>query len=253
MKASNLSVEQAESQAGALLPSLEAMCESSLVAEESVLATDTVHRGKQLTRRVAPWWKRSFDVVVSAMLLVLLSPLLLAITVYIRIVSKGPALFKQDRLGWMGQDFTILKFRTMHAEDTEGKSECHRSYVASLMGGEDEAKKPDYTNRLIPGGKFLRSSSLDELPQLINVLKGQMSLIGPRPDVLQWEDYPAWQRHRFEVLPGITGLWQVSGKNRLTFDRMVELDLEYCHRRSIKLDAWILLKTVKLVLSNENH
>ena len=112
--------------------------------------------------------------------------------------------------------------------------------------------KPDLAHRLIPGGAFLRQRSLDELPQLANVLIGNMSLIGPRPDVLDWEDYTAWQQKRFEVKPGISGLWQVSGKNRLSFSRMMELDIEYIERRGFWFDMWMALCTVRLLISKDN-
>lgn len=112
--------------------------------------------------------------------------------------------------------------------------------------------KPNFAGQFIPGGKFFRSWSIDELPQLINVLRGEMSLVGPRPDVLAWYDYDEWQLRRFETLPGLTGLWQVSGKNRLTFHRMIELDIQYVDSRSIGLDLWILLKTVRVLFSRDN-
>ncbi|XZE54992.1 sugar transferase [Planctomycetaceae bacterium SH139] len=206
-----------------------------------------------LVWRSTPFWKRCFDIVFASIVLIAISPLLIAITIFIRLVSPGPALFKQSRIGGMGEDFVIFKFRTMHPRQPQQTDSEHRAYVADLVGSRKAAAKPQYGHRLIPCGHFLRAHSLDELPQLLNVIRGDMSLIGPRPDVLSWEDYPPWQRHRFEVLPGITGLWQVSGKNALSFDEMVELDLEYIQRRSIKLDAWILVKTVRLLLSGQNN
>ncbi len=206
-----------------------------------------------LVWRSTPFWKRCFDIVVATTLLTIISPFLFAITIFVRLVSPGPALFKQSRVGSMGDDFVIFKFRTMHPRQPQQTDSEHRAYVADLVGSQKAAAKPQYRNRLIPGGHFLRAHSLDELPQLLNVIRGDMSLIGPRPDVLSWEDYPPWQRHRFEVLPGITGLWQVSGKNELSFDEMVELDLKYIQKRSIKLDAWILVKTVRLLLSGQNN
>ena len=199
-----------------------------------------------------PWWKRSLDVVVSAIALVLLIPLLVTIALYIRCVSRGPAIFKQSRLGEMGRPFTIFKFRTMHTSDPELATSEHRDYVSSLAELDEVIAKPDLAHRLIPGGAFLRQRSLDELPQLLNVLMGNMSLIGPRPDVLDWEDYTAGQQKRFEVKPGISGLWQVCGKNRLSFSRMIELDLEYIERRSFWLDMWIAAGTIRLIVSKDN-
>lgn len=152
----------------------------------------------------------------------------------------------------MGKYFVIYKFRTLHQANSIDATQEHRQFVAELANSDAVAAKPDLSSRLIPWGGFLRSSSLDELPQLINVIRGEMSLIGPRPDVLDWQDYPEWQLRRFEVTPGITGLWQVSGKNRLTFRQMVELDIRYIERRSIWLDMWILVKTVKLILNKGN-
>ena len=204
----------------------------------------------KLTRRPIPWWKRGIDIVASIILIVLLSPLLLAIAIFIRCVSRGPALFRQVRLGEMGQDFVILKFRTLHPSSTATRE--HQLFVANLSASNQVLEKPDLAGRLIPGGKFLRSWSLDELPQLFNVLSGEMSLIGPRPDVLAWCDYDEWQLRRFETLPGLTGLWQVSGKNRLTFQEMINLDIRYVETRSITLDLWILFRTVKVLFSRDN-
>lgn len=199
-----------------------------------------------------PFWKRSIDVLVSGFALVLLSPLMLAIAIYIRCVSSGPAIFRQSRLGEMGRPFTIYKFRTMHSGDPELATSEHRNYVTSCAELDEVVAKPDHSHRLIPGGAFLRGRSLDELPQLFNVLLGNMSLIGPRPDVLDWNDYTHAQQKRFEVKPGISGLWQVSGKNRLSFSKMMELDLEYIGRRSFAFDMWIAIKTVQLILSKDN-
>ena len=199
-----------------------------------------------------PWWKRLFDVIASSLLLVVLAPLLAMICVFIRCVSKGPVFFSQERLGELGKYFVIYKFRTMRPENTASVTSQHRQFVAGLTNSDVAAAKPDLSSRLIPWGDFLRGTSLDELPQLLNVIKGEMSLVGPRPDVLDWQDYPAWQLKRFEVTPGITGLWQVSGKNRLTFRHMVELDIRYIERRSVLLDMWILVQTVKLVLNKDN-
>jgi lipopolysaccharide/colanic/teichoic acid biosynthesis glycosyltransferase len=197
-----------------------------------------------------PLWKRILDIGVSLFLLVALSPLLLLIAIWIRHASKGPVFFKQVRLGEMGQDFVIYKFRTLLTQ--ESACEDHQNFVASLVASDEAAAKPDLTHRLIRGGEWLRSTSLDELPQLINILRGEMSLIGPRPEILEWHQYQLWQLRRFEARPGVTGLWQVSGKNKLTFNQMVNKDIEYISTRSVKMDLWILFKTVGVIFRRDN-
>ncbi len=194
--------------------------------------------------RGTPLWKRSFDVVVSILLLILLSPLLLALTLLIKCVSPGPVLFVQDRLGARGKRFRMLKFRTMVLDNDTSD---HNQYVASLAKSTGPLTKLDSSSKLIPCGGWLRRYSLDELPQLINVLLGQMSIIGPRPDVIELEAYESWQLRRFDVLPGITGLWQVSGKNRLSFEEMLKLDVTYVDNRSFWLDVEICLKTLPVL------
>lgn len=190
------------------------------------------------------------DVCGAAGLLLFAAPLLAALGIYVKLVSRGPMLYRQQRIGAGGQLFWIYKLRTMHvSKETSG----HREYVAGLVTSDGPARKPAYQSRLIRGGEWLRRLSLDELPQLINVLQGNMSLIGPRPEVLQLEDYQPWQLRRFEVLPGISGLWQVSGKNRLTFKQMIELDIQYVDRLSLGLDVWIACKTLGVILGRENH
>ena len=197
-----------------------------------------------------PLWKRCIDVLGAVCLLIVFAPLLLVLAVYVKCVSPGPVLFVQERIGAGAARFRMYKLRTMHVS-TAGDS--HRDYVASLVGTDKPAQKPEYRSRLIRGGKLLRSLSLDELPQLINVLIGNMSLIGPRPEVLQLEDYEPWQLRRFEVLPGISGLWQVSGKNRLTFNQMIKLDIQYVDRLSFGLDVWIAMRTMWVIALRRNH
>ncbi len=200
--------------------------------------------------RRPPLWKRVFDIIGASLLIVALLPLLVAIACYVKLVSRGPIIFRQARIGAGAKTFVILKFRTMHVSHDEDE---HRRYVAQLADRDTPASKPNHRSRLIPGAKFLRSLSLDELPQLFNVLLGQMSLIGPRPEVLKIEDYEPWQLRRFEVLPGISGLWQVSGKNRLTFKQMIDLDIRYVDSLSAKLDLSIALKTLRVIFTRDNH
>ena len=201
---------------------------------------------KNLTRR-----KRTLDVGLSLALLVTLSPLLVATAIYIKLVSKGTALYIQPRLGFGGEKFRILKFRTMH-DRQQFRDEVHREYVAQLAGGDQVLKKPDIKSELIPGGSLIRKMSIDELPQLWNVVKGEMSLVGPRPDLLQLEDYTPEQLRRFEVLPGITGLWQVNNKNETTFNEMIQLDIEYVDTATLLLDLRILMATGFQMLKPSN-
>ncbi len=219
---------------------------------ESVAAVDRTKANafQNLQAKPTPIWKRSVDCVVSGLLLIVLSPLLLLIAVYIRVVSRGPVFFTQSRLGLMGNEFTIYKFRTLKCSSTATAD--HKAYVANLSATDGVLTKPDLSSRMIPGGKFLRQTSLDELPQLINILRGNMSLVGPRPDVMDWTDYKTEQLRRFEVVPGVTGLWQVNGKNRLTFEQMIDNDVHYVDHRSVWLDLLILVKTFGLLVQRDN-
>lgn len=221
------------------LPSKIATLPESLNAEPPKTPADLRCRG-------TPIWKRSLDLLIIAALSPFLLPIMFLIACFIKCVSKGPVLFCQQRLGYGGKYFKIFKFRTLKPEEY-CVTKHHRQYVTQLIGNDAPAAKPDISSRLILGGSFLRLASLDELPQLFNVLLGDMTIVGPRPDVLQWEDYEPWQHRRFEVVPGITGLWQVSGKNRLSFDEMIRLDIQYAEKRSFPLDVWILWKTLAVI------
>lgn len=192
-----------------------------------------------------PAWKRCIDFIGALILLTILSPLLLAIAAFIKVGSSGPILFRQRRFGLGGRSFRIWKFRTMLQSVNPG---AHSDYVRDLMNSGQALQKLDMPQQLIPGGSLLRAAGIDELPQLVNVLLGQMSLVGPRPDVIPLGEYQEHQRSRFDVLPGITGLWQVSGKNRTTFEQMIELDVQYACRCSPWLDFKILLLTGPAVL-----
>lgn len=198
--------------------------------------------------------KRLFDLLVASVCLVLVSPLLAVVAVMVRATSPGPALFRQARIGRGRRPFVLYKFRTMY----DGSSnEIHRAYVSTLLtddhpptGGRQGMYKLEDDPRITPVGRLLRRTSIDELPQLLNVIRGDMSLVGPRP-VLPWEAELISATHsgRFLATPGITGLWQVSGRNRLTMRQGFDLDVEYLHRQSFIFDLLILLKTVPVVLS----
>jgi lipopolysaccharide/colanic/teichoic acid biosynthesis glycosyltransferase len=232
------------------LPALATELECLSVSDRLAFPLDRETAFHPLVHRPIPTWKRAFDLMGSLVLMILLSPLLLGIAIFIRLVSSGPILFKQVRLGEMGEDFVIYKFRTLNPADNACAE--HRDFVANLVGSDEAAAKPNLQERYILGAQWLRSSSLDELPQLINILRGEMSLIGPRPEVLTWDQYEPWQLRRFEVRPGVTGLWQVSGKNKLTFNQMVNKDIEYITKRSLRLDMWIMFKTFCMMLKRDN-
>ena len=199
-----------------------------------------------------PSWKRTLDFVVVGLISPVLLPIRALVAVYIRLVSPGPVLFVQSRVGHGGEDFRIYKFRTMKVSKV-GRDSAHREYVASRAATAAPLVKPDFKSELIPGGGILRKLSLDELPQVFNVLQGNMSLVGPRPDLLQLADYKKKQTRRFEVLPGMTGLWQVSGKNSLSFEQMIDLDLQYIESMSLWQDLRILAKTFWVVLFDRNE
>ena len=205
---------------------------------------------ESLKRKVDAASKRAMDITGSLVILILLSPMFLVIAVIVRLTSRGPILFRQTRLGRFGKKFTFLKFRSMYADNDP---EIHKKYVHSLIEkkvSESGTFKIKNDPRVTPLGRFLRKSSLDELPQLINVLKGEMSLVGPRPPIpYEFEKYSVWHRRRIlEVKPGITGEWQVNGRSRTTFDEMVRMDLRYIQNQSIWLDLKILLKTPLAVM-----
>lgn len=198
--------------------------------------------------------KRAFDVVVASLALILVSPLLLLVALAIKLSSKGPVFFSQERIGEYGDSFRFFKFRSMHVNNDDS---IHREYVKKLINdgeaaaeeGEEKVYKIKRDPRLIPIGAFIRRYSIDELPQLFNVLKGDMSLIGPRPPIpYEVQEYREWHKRRFEGPPGITGLWQVSGRNRLSFDEMVKLDIEYLENWSFSRDLTILWRTMGVVL-----
>lgn len=213
-------------------------------------------------RKSSLWFKRGFDILGSIGLLGLLSPLFIFIAAAIKLTSKGPVLFKQTRLGQFGKPFTFLKFRSMY---TDSDPSLHEQYIAAFIqqskepGGDPEALKQGgffklhKDPRVTPVGHLIRLTSLDELPQLFNVLVGHMSLVGPRPPIpYEVERYDLWHKRRvLEVRPGLTGLWQVQGRSRTTFDDMVRLDLKYVNEWSLWNDLKILLQTPWAVIKCE--
>jgi exopolysaccharide production protein ExoY len=191
-----------------------------------------------------PLWKRMLDLA----LIVVVSPGLLVLGAGVSLLiiggSRGPVLFRQRRVGYKGRTFTCYKFRTMQVD---ADSECHRGHTRNLIQSDVPMTKLDARRdpRLIPFGAALRATGLDELPQVINVIRGEMSIVGPRPCIpYEYEVYEPWHRRRFDAVPGLTGLWQVSGKNRTTFDQMIRLDIQYAERSSLWLDLKIILKTL---------
>jgi lipopolysaccharide/colanic/teichoic acid biosynthesis glycosyltransferase len=202
-----------------------------------------------LTRRV-------LDVSIALAALIVLSPLMAVIALLIRRSSPGPALFRQERIGYHERPFIFLKFRTMY---TDCDDRVHRDYVTRMLTKDPLSCQQDGLFKLADDpritrlGAFLRSTSLDELPQLINVLHGDMSLVGPRP-ALPWEVSLYKHHHyrmRFQVRPGITGLWQVRGRSKLSMNEALELDVQYAKRRSLAMDLWILLMTIPAVIARD--
>jgi lipopolysaccharide/colanic/teichoic acid biosynthesis glycosyltransferase len=194
-----------------------------------------------------PAWQRGLDITGALFGLMVLSPVFLATALVIKLVSPGPVFFKQVRIGRGGKPFLLWKFRTMTAgADTA----IHQNHVAQLIRSANGAAaarpmaKLDDDPRVIPLGRIIRGACIDELPQLINVLRGEMSLVGPRPPIpYEVREYLPWQRRRFDTMPGLTGLWQVSGKNRLTFDEMIRLDIRYCRTKCLWKAVAIICRT----------
>lgn len=204
--------------------------------------------------------KRAIDILCSAFLLILLSPVFVAIAIAIKLTSEGEVLFRQERLGHRGVPFKFLKFRSMYVDNS---SHIHREFVKDFIQGKsdppEESRQSEkvykiaWDPRVTPAGRFLRKTSLDELPQLWNVFRGAMSLVGPRPPLrYEFHLYETWHRRRIlEAKPGLTGLWQVNGRSRTCFDEMVRLDLRYARSWSLWLDFLILLRTPFAVFSGD--
>ena len=220
---------------------------------------ERVHDSPPVTAPSQTWCpaaaRRTLDLVTAITVLILLAPVLAVIAVLVRLETPGSPIFRQRRLGRNEVPFTVYKFRTMGAD---ASPECHRAYVTALISGEAQSRgarslyKLADDDRVTRVGRFLRRTSLDELPQLINVVRGEMSLVGPRPVIpYEAEQYAGWYRARFAVKPGLTGLWQVSGRNERTYEEMVRLDIEYVERRSLRLDLAILLRTAWVLVTGK--
>ncbi len=208
------------------------------------------------TPRASDIAMRTLDVVAAGLALLVLAPLLLVVAILVRLDSRGPAIFRQERIGRGLRPFRVAKFRTMRAGVA---ADPHRAYVEEMIREESEAEgrqkpmmKLAEDPRITKIGRFLRKTSIDELPQLWNVLRGEMSLVGPRPPIRYEVDaYPARAYRRFAVRPGLTGLWQVSGRSLVTFAEMIDLDTEYVERRSLWLNLKIIVLTVPTVLGGK--
>jgi lipopolysaccharide/colanic/teichoic acid biosynthesis glycosyltransferase len=214
--------------------------EGGICADLGVAAANAEHEFR---------WKRALDVTLIVLSLPFLIPVALLVALLVRFASPGPILFSQERVGYLGRRFRCFKFRSMFADVA---TSAHREHLQHLLTADTPMMKMDSQgdSRIIPFGLFLRSSGLDELPQLLNVLRGEMSLIGPRPCLpYEYDNYLPWHKERFQTLPGLTGLWQVSGKNRTTFVQMIQLDIEYAKRRCLRLDCLILLKTIPALVT----
>ncbi len=194
-----------------------------------------------------PFWKTALDLLVVALALPMVIPVFVLAAVWVVWVSPGRIFFVQDRVGRGGRPFRCYKLRTMHAGCA---SAPHERHLERLLSEDKPMDKLDTSDpRLIPGARALRALGVDELPQLLNVIRGEMSIIGPRPCIpYEANQYQVWQRERFAGLPGLTGLWQVRGKNRTTFLEMIRLDIEYVRRQSLWLDLRILLATPRAIL-----
>jgi lipopolysaccharide/colanic/teichoic acid biosynthesis glycosyltransferase len=236
---------------------------AALIIPSALEVSKRIFQGLEilLVRRL-PVWKRGLDIIGAGLALIVFSPVMLAAAVAIKLTSQGPVIFKQERTGLSGKKFTFLKFRSMYVNNDPV---THEKYVEKFITGgktgivdkglaeNDGVYKIKDDPRVTPVGKFLRKSSLDELPQFINVLKGEMSLVGPRPPIpYEFEKYDTWHKRRvFSIKPGITGLWQVKGRSSTTFDEMVRLDLKYIREWSLRLDLKILIRTPWAVFSGK--
>ncbi len=219
---------------------------SAAIGHVAVSETPIVENQAQ---RACPLWKRGLDLTLLLLGLPVVLPVMLVAALIIKLVSKGPVFFKQQRVGYLGKSFTCWKFRTMHVNASQG---THREHVQKLIASNQPMVKLDSKGdkRVIPFGRVLRTSCVDELPQLINVLLGDMSMVGPRPCMdYEYNHLKEAQLRRFETPPGMTGLWQMKRRSGTNFNQMMQMDLEYVASRSFWLDLKILFLTPPSVLA----
>lgn len=194
--------------------------------------------------------KRVIDILGSIFCLILFSPIFIIISILIKNSSEGPIFFKQERIGKFGKKFILLKFRTMYINND---NLIHENFVSKFINGEkiqDNIYKIQNDHRIFPIGRILRKFSLDEIPQFINILKGEMSIVGPRPPLYyEFKQYEKWHKERLNVNPGITGLWQIYGRSKTSFNEMVQMDLKYIKNWNIFLDIRIILQTPLVIFS----
>src|SRR5947208_4355476 len=234
----------------------EEAAEVSRLLHQLVTEVARVHGGDSETRfpsnlysreelaAALPKWKRFIDLAMVTLLFPVWLPIMTLVALWVAVTSPGPIFYQQPRVGFKGRRFMLIKFRTMKVN---AETHIHEAYLEHLIVSDRPMIKLDMTGdpRLILGGRFLRATGLDELPQLFNVLKGEMSLVGPRPcTVGEFESYAPAQRARVNALPGLTGLWQVNGKNRTTFREMIEMDIFYARNICPSLDIKIILRTL---------
>jgi exopolysaccharide production protein ExoY len=199
-----------------------------------------------------PRWKTILDIALILLSMPFWLPIMLFLTLWIKLASPGPVFFRQERVGYRGKRFMILKFRTMKLNV---ETRTHESHLEELINANVPMTKLDAAGdpRIIRGGRIIRAMGLDELPQLFNVLRGEMSLVGPRPCTPhEFKSYKVWQRERVNAAPGLTGFWQVNGKNRTTFAEMIKLDIFYTKNMSLWLDLKIILKTLPALMEQVN-
>jgi len=226
-------------------------CDTSAPARAQHGLRQECHPDCTNNEAVVPGWKRVLDVTLIILFSPVLIPVMCATAVFIKMVSRGPVILHQERIGFMGRRFTCLKFRTMHCD---ADTSVHERYTRQLAHEDVPMTKPEdfspaVDSKVIRFGGLLRAMGIDELPQLINVLRGEMSLVGPRPCMqYEYEEYEPWHMERFRTLPGLTGLWQVNGKNRTTFKEMMQWDIKYVRTKSLWLDLEILLRTVPTIV-----